>query len=84
MPHRRHQLVQLNAEITRLHERIVAERRRISTLQTTGHKAYGDIAHVRGLEISLRLLKSKRDNLAQRLKNREQRHGSQALAASRR
>jgi hypothetical protein len=41
------------------------EQRRIFDLQNAGHKAYGYIAHLRDLETSLRLLTSKRDNLAQ-------------------
>jgi chromosome segregation ATPase len=84
MPHRWLQLEQLNAEITALRERIIGERRRLSALQTKGHKAYGHIARLRDLENSLRMLTSKRDNLAQRLKNRNLRHGSQAIAASHR
>ena len=82
MPHR--QLEQLNGEIAALRKRLASEQRRISDLQTSGHTAYGYVAHLRDLETSLRLLTSKRDNLAQRQKRRELLHGTSAIRSSHR
>jgi len=84
MPHRRRQLEQLNTEIGELRKRIISEQRKIADLQTSGHRAYGHIAHLRDLETSLRLMTSRRDILVQRIRNRDLRHGSQALATSHR
>jgi len=83
MPYRK-RLEQLDEEIAALRKRITSEQRRVFDLQNAGHKAYGYIAHLRDLETSLRLLTSKRDNLAQQQNRRDLLHGSPALSSSHR
>ena len=83
MPYRK-RLEQLNEEIAALRKRVASEQRRVYDLQNAGHKAYGYVAHLRDLESSLRLLTSKRDQLAQQQNRRDLLHGSQTLSSSHR